>query len=335
MEHKAYLYKNLENGKVRCNLCSHRCEIGVGKIGICRVRKNKDGELYTTVYGETVSAGVDPIEKKPMYHFLPGTGAYSIATAGCNFKCGFCQNWRISQTDGSKIFGTRSMPPREVVKNAISKEARSIAYTYTEPTIFFEYAYNTAKLASKKGIKNIFVTNGFMTKEALDMIAPYLDGANVDLKYFKDSSYRKICNGRLEPVLQSIKYMKELGIWLEVTTLIIPGENGSDEELKNIAEFIAGVDKNIPWHISMFVARYKYKTTPSTPVKTLKKAIRIGKESGLKFIYLGNVGRRTITRCTSCEENLISRTVYNVELNRLTGDGKCPECAQKIPGIWS
>ncbi|MGM0441316.1 MAG: AmmeMemoRadiSam system radical SAM enzyme [Elusimicrobiota bacterium] len=335
MKRKAYLYKKLEESRVKCNLCAHRCVISSGSTGICGVRKNEGGQLYTTVYGESISAGVDPIEKKPLYHVLPGSGAYSIATVGCNFKCGFCQNWRISQTGDTKSYRGRKLMPEKVVENARSAGARSIAYTYTEPTVFFEYAYDTARLASQENLKNIFVTNGFMSKESLDMIQPYLDAANVDLKYFKDSSYRENCKGRLKPVLENIEYMKKLGIWVEVTTLIIPGENDSDRELEDIAGFIAGVDKNIPWHISRFVPQYKYDNVASTPVGILEKAIDIGKDAGLKFIYLGNVGQKTVTRCLECEEKLISRTVYNVGLNRLTGDGKCPDCGQKIPGIWS
>lgn len=235
---EAMLYKKVD-GKVKCSLCAHRCTIAEGKRGVCMVRENRKGKLYSLVYGKAIAAHVDPIEKKPLFHFLPGSLSFSIATIGCNFRCEHCQNWDISQKskNGDEIIGTE-INPEQIVQNALNNNCTSISYTYTEPTIFFEYAYDTGKLADEKGLKNNFVTNGFMTEEAIKKISPYLDAANVDLKSFSDSFYKKICGARLEPVLQSLKNMKKKGIWIEVTTLLIPTLNDSDDELRQIAEFI-------------------------------------------------------------------------------------------------
>jgi pyruvate formate lyase activating enzyme len=291
MDKQAMLYEPLQGNRVHCFLCAHHCRIADGRFGICGVRQNREGVLYSLVYGELISFRSDPIEKKPLWHFLPGTHSYSIATIGCNFKCGFCQNWQISQINkrdgGSLPF--REFTPREVVRRARAEGCASIAYTYTEPTIFFEFAYDTAKIAHKEGLKNVFVTNGFMTAEALDAIEPYLDAANVDLKSFRDEFYRRVCKGRLEPVLEAIAGLKERGIWVEVTTLIVPGKNDSEEELRDIAEFISGVSPEIPWHISRFYPQYEYGDSEATPLETLWKAEAIGREAKLRHIHLGNV----------------------------------------------
>ena len=233
---EAFLYEQKGDQTVRCDLCSHRCSIQPGKRGICNVRKNQNGILRTLVYGEVIAANSDPIEKKPLYHFLPGSRSYSVATPGCNFKCSFCQNWQISQIeDNGVLLGGRPMSPGAIAEDAHASGCSSIAYTYTEPTIFFEYAYDTARCAKELGLANLFVTNGYMTREALDMINPYLDACNVDLKAFTESFYNSFCKARLEPVLDSIRYMKELGLWIEITTLLIPDKNDSDEELDAIA----------------------------------------------------------------------------------------------------
>jgi len=293
---EAMLYEKLEGKLVHCYLCSHNCRIADGKFGFCAVRQNTGGTLNTLVYAEAVAAHVDPIEKKPLLHFLPGTYTYSIAAMGCNFKCGFCQNWEISQLskkDGFAVGANGHSPlhlnPEDVVSEAKKNACKSVSYTYTEPTVFFEYAFDTAKLAKKAGLKNIFVTNGFMAPEAIKIIQPYLDAANIDLKFFKDSSYRQICKGRLEPVLDSIRLMNKLGIWVEITTLVIPGLNDTDAELKDIADFIALVDKDMPWHVSAFHPNYEFSDFAPTPVETLKKAYDIGKAAGLKFVHLGNI----------------------------------------------
>ena len=335
MKYKAMLFKKAENNAAHCLLCSHNCKIVPSQFGICGVRQNTDGDLHTLVYAEAIASHVDPIEKKPLYHFIPGTLSYSIATIGCNFKCDFCQNWQISQNNKKNDpgFPGDHLTPEDIVKNTISAKCKSIAYTYTEPTIFFEYAYDTAKLANKKGIYNVFVTNGFMTKSAIDEISPYLDAANVDLKSFNNNFYKKFCKARLEPVLENIAYMKKKGIWVEVTTLLIPGENDSKEELTQIAEFIAGVSKDIPWHISRFHPQYQMTDTAPTPMEVLKKAYDIGKKAGLQYVYLGNVLEGNDTACPKCGSILIERMLFNVKKIDIKNN-KCIHCRTKISGVW-
>ena len=329
------LYEKLKNKKVRCNLCPHHCVIEEAKRGICGVKENKEGTLYSLVYGRAVASGVDPIEKKPFFHFFPGSYAFSIATVGCNFSCLFCQNADISQFPKEKkeIIG-EFLPPEEIVSYAKRNKCKSISYTYTEPTIFFEYAYETAKIAHQQGIKNNFVTNGFISKEAIKLISPYLDAANVDLKSFGDDFYKKFCGARLQPVLDSLKLMKELGIWVEVTTLIIPTLNDSAEELKSIAEFILGLGQETPWHISRFYPHYKMADLPPTPVETLHKAREIGKKAGLNYVYSGNVpgdeGENTF--CPHCGKKVISRYGFQTLKNYIK-EGKCPYCGTKIAGV--
>lgn len=336
MIREAMLWRLHEEGKVECALCAHRCLIAAAKFGVCGVRENLQDKLVTHVYGEVIAAHIDPIEKKPLYHFLPGTTSFSIATMGCNFRCPFCQNWQISQA-GKKdkgFGGGQALSPEEIVRAAKKGGCRSISYTYTEPTIFFEYAYDTARLAREAGLANVFVTNGYMTAEALRTIQPYLDAANVDLKAFRDETYKKVCGARLEPVLDSIRLMRGLGIWLEVTTLVVPGMNDGDEELAAIARFIASVSPEIPWHISRFHPDYKYTQAPATPVETLRKAAALAKEAGLKFIYIGNVwGESEATFCPQCGKVLIRRSGFSVEENRTRG-GKCPSCGSPVAGVF-
>jgi len=333
---EALLYEKLDNRSVHCFLCAHLCHIADQKFGVCGVRQNINGVLYTHVYGKPISINVDPIEKKPLYHFLPGSFSLSLATIGCNFRCGFCQNWEISQSrtrDGADSQG-KDVPCEEIIKAAIKNKCRSISYTYTEPTIFFEYAFDIAKLAKEKGLYNNFVTNGFMTKECLEMIKPFLDAANVDLKFFKDESYRKVCGGKLEPVLDTIGLMHKLGIWVEVTTLIVPGENDSDEELRGIAEFLVSVDKNIPWHISRFHPDYKFTKYDATPEMTLKKAQDIGCKAGLNYIYAGNVyGWGNDTHCHNCKKLLIRREGFSVLENNIK-QSRCSYCNTVVPGVF-
>ena len=335
---EARLYNKLEGGIAHCYLCAHECRIAKSKFGLCGVRENQGGLLYTHAYGNVVAAHVDPVEKKPLYHFLPGSKSFSVAIAGCNFRCGFCQNWEISQAPvklGESLgLIEDEFTPEALVDEALSNDCASIAYTYTEPTIFFEYAYDSAKLGRERGLRNIFVTNGYMTKACLKEIAPYLDAANVDLKFFKDSSYKKICSASLAPVLDSIKLMVDMGIWVEITTLIIPGINDSDEELSEIAKFILSVGKDLPWHISRFHPDYKFNGYLPTPEETLKKAQAIGEEAGLSFVYAGNVyGFGNDTLCPLCKKRLIRRDVFKVtELN--IQDSKCLYCQSLVPGIF-
>lgn len=329
---EAYLYRKLDEDKCRCDLCNHRCIINSGENGKCIVRENQEGILYSLVYRKLIAENSDPIEKKPLFHFMPGTSSLSIATVGCNFKCFFCQNFEISQMpENTGRTEGRDISPGELVDHAISNGDSSISYTYTEPTIFFEYAYDTAKLASKKGLKNIFVSNGFMSKESIMMIEPYLDAANIDLKSFSDETYKQKIGGRLKPVLNNIILLKELGIWVEVTTLIIPGLNSSESELKQIAEFLAGVDIGIPWHISAYYPQYRSEI-PATGLGHIKKAIEAGKKAGLKYIYGGNIrGNYENTYCPKCKELLIERMGFTISGNNIK-DSSCPGCGEEIEG---
>jgi pyruvate formate lyase activating enzyme len=336
MRKEALFFEKSEDESVSCYLCNHRCKIAEQKFGFCGVRQNLGGVLYTHVYGNLIAVHVDPIEKKPLYHFLPGSVSLSIASIGCNFRCGFCQNWEISQgsvKNSSKV-EKKYFAPQEIIKEALKNRCQSISYTYTEPTIFFEYALDTAKLAKEKGLYNNFVTNGYMTEEAIKMIKPYLDSANVDLKFFKDSSYKKLCAGSLEPVLNSIRLMHELGIWVEVTTLVVPGENDSEEELSSIAKFIASVEKNIPWHVSRFHPDYKFTDHQATPEATLKIAQELGVQAGLNYIYAGNVWDwGNDTHCHNCKKLLIKREGFAV-LEYNIAQGKCSFCKAQIPGLF-
>lgn len=340
---EAMLYEKSENKFVHCYLCSHHCKIAHQKFGFCGVRQNINGILYTHTYGKVIAAHIDPIEKKPLYHFFPGSSAFSIATIGCNFRCGFCQNWEISQSSFREglspkgtvpVFKGEELLPQQIVMQALRNKCISISYTYTEPTIFFEYAFETAKLAREKGLYNSFVTNGYMSKECLETIKPYLDAANVDLKFFKDSSYKKNCGASLGPVLDSIRLMRDLGIWVEITTLVVPGENDSEEELTGIAEFIASVDKNIPWHISRFHPDYNFADRKPTPEVTLRKAEKIGFATGLNFVYAGNVwGWGNDTYCPACKKLLIKREMFSV-LEYNIKESRCIFCDTVISGVF-
>ncbi len=292
MEKECVLYVKEKNKRAICTACEQRCLIPEGKTGICGVRKNINGKLYLMVYGKVAAKHIDPIEKKPLYHFLPGTYSYSIGTVGCNFRCPWCQNYDIAQfmeIYGDKILG-ENITPDEIVKQAIETKCKSISYTYTEPTIFIEYAVDTAKLAKKHGLKKILVTNGYMTKECIDYFFPYIDAMNIDLKSFSDDFYRKYCRASkgLKPVLDTIKNCHKKGIHIEITTLIIPGLSDSLKELEKISKFIASVDKNIPWHITRFFPAYKMPDKEITPLETLKEAEKIGKKY-LKYVHIGNV----------------------------------------------
>lgn len=326
---EAMFYEKLEDNKVRCNLCPHRCVIPEGKKGKCHVRENEDGVLYSSVYGRAVASNVDPVEKKPLFHFYPGSTAYSVATVGCNFHCLHCQNWDLSQAEKG-IVG-RKLPPEEIVDNSINSGCRSIAYTYTEPTIFYEYAYDTAKMAHEKGLKNLFITNGYISEKALRKISPYLDAANIDLKSMSGDFYRKICGAKLQPILDNIKLYHDLGIWVEVTTLIIPGYNDSNDELKKIAEFIKKIDSNIPWHVTGFYPAYKLNDAPPTSIEKLRTAAEIGKKAGLKHVYQGNINQGENTFCPYCGELLIERSNFGTTMNKIKNNS-CTYCGKHIAG---
>jgi pyruvate formate lyase activating enzyme len=333
---EAYLYDKQSGAKVRCFLCSHRCLIADGKRGVCCVRENKEGILYSLVYERLISANVDPIEKKPFFHFLPGSKAFSVAAPGCNFRCLHCQNHEISQLPRDKeiIIGEK-VSAEEIVSLALKHNCASISYTYTEPTIFFEYAYDTATIARTQGLKNNFVTNGYMTAEALDMIAPYLNGANVDLKSFSEGFYKKVCGAKLKPVLESITKMHALGIWVEVTTLIIPTLNDAEGELREVARFLLSVSPAIPWHVSAFYPTYRMMDKPRTSPEIIRRAREIGLEEGLRYVYIGNIpgAEGENTSCYHCQKVLIKRHGYQIAENSIT-EGKCPHCGTPIEGVW-
>ncbi len=334
MAQEAKLYDKLSDNRVRCNLCAHRCVIAPGKKGVCQVRENRGGTLYTLVYGQTIAQHVDPVEKKPLFHFYPGSTAFSVATPGCNFRCRWCQNSEISQMPRERhlVMGEKASPA-QIVAAAREAGCCSIAYTYTEPTIFFEYAYDTARLAHEAGLANIYVTNGYMTEEMLQTFHPYLDAANVDLKAFRDETYRKYVGARLQPVLDAMQVMKRLGIWLEVTTLVLPGINDDPAELREAARFVAqNLGVETPWHISRFFPSYRMLDVPPTPVATLQQAREIGLEEGLRYIYIGNVRGEENTTCHKCGQLLVARSGFRVTRN-VVRDGRCPECGAPVAGV--
>ena len=338
---EASLYVKLDDARVKCHLCAQRCTIPEGRRGVCQVRENREGTLYSLVYGQAVSQAVDPIEKKPLFHFYPGSRAFSIATVGCNFRCTFCQNADISQMvrDHDHILG-RYAAPKSVVRAARDHNCQSIAYTYTEPTVFFEYTYDIGCLAHEQGLKNVYVTNGYMTEEMLEEVTspqepPLIDAANVDLKAFRDAFYREQCGASLQPVLDSLIMMKQRRLWLEVTTLVIPGLNDSDDELRDIASFIAAeLGTDTPWHVSRFHPTYKLTDRPSTPVRTVHRAREIGLEEGLAYVYEGNIpgSEGEHTRCPACGELVIQRFGFRVTDNQASG-GVCAHCGGEIAGV--
>lgn len=334
---RAILWEPEETKKVRCFLCNWRCEIADGKLGRCHVRKNRGGVLYSLNYDKLCAANPDPIEKKPLFHFQPGSRSFSIATPGCNFQCVFCQNWQISQMPYTQndLEGSEYSPER-IVEAAIQSGCKSIAYTYTEPTIFMELCFETAQLARQNGLSNVFVSNGYMTTEAIDFASPWLDGINIDLKAFSEIYYRDLCKAKLKPVLETISYIaKKTDIWMEITTLVVSGKNDSDGELRSIAEFIAKeASVDVPWHISRFYPQYKLTDTKQTDEKRLEQAYDIGKEAGLRYVYMGNLpgARAESTYCYSCGALLIERTGYQIQQN-LIDDAHCPECGAEIAGF--
>lgn len=337
MLYEARFYEKREEQKVQCHLCAHECKIDPGKRGICHVRENRDGTLYSLVYGRVIAENIDPIEKKPLFHFLPGSRSYSIATIGCNFMCMHCQNYDISQyprRHEGRIIG-ESRTPQQIVDQALATRSASISYTYTEPTIFMEFAQDVGRLAKEKGLRNVFVSNGFMTEQSAKALAEFVDADNVDLKSFRDDFYRKICKARLQPVLDTIERLKKLGVWVEVTTLVIPGLNDSEEELTQIAHFVKDLGVDIPWHVSAFYPTYQMLDRPRTPAATLLKARDLGLKAGLRYVYTGNIPGQggEGTSCYQCGELLIDRVGYTIR-GFILQDGKCPKCQAEIDGVW-
>jgi pyruvate formate lyase activating enzyme len=334
--HEAKFWEKAGEGRVRCGLCRFSCLIPPGRRGRCGVRENRDGALYTLVYGKVIAEHVDPIEKKPLFHFHPGSRSYSIATVGCNFRCLHCQNADISQWPHERagIPGS-DLSPQEVVDGAGRSDCLSIAYTYTEPTIYFEYAYDTAVLAHQTGLKNVFVTNGYTTPAALEAIAQYLDAANVDLKAFTERFYHQVTGATLAGVLDCLRDYRRLGIWLEVTTLVIPGWNDDADELRRLAGFIASeLGRDVPWHVSAFHPTYRMLDRPPTPAATLQRAAAIGREAGLRHVYVGNlpVEGGEDTRCPHCGETVIRRQGFRL-LTMEVRQGCCRACGGTIAGV--
>ena len=359
--HEARYYEPLPDGKVLCTLCPHDCRIPEGARGACGVRYHHHGHLYTLVYDKVVAREVNPIEKKPLYHFYPGSYAYSISTVGCNLRCSFCQNWTISQWPKNhlpkrlkvedykaeapelicpqlfeleEIVAGEPITPRMIVDTAKATGCISVSYTFTEPTIFYELAYDTAVIAREDGLMNNFVSNGFISEAPLRELATALDAANIDLKFFREESYRRISRARMQPILDAIQLYHELGVWLEITTLIIPGLNDSVKELKQIARFIYDIDPAIPWHVTAFYPAYKMIERPPTSMETLRSARHIGLETGLRYVYEGNIpgegGENTY--CYHCGNLLIDRYGFFVRENRIR-DNCCPDCGFIIDGM--
>ena len=335
--HPAILWEPLSGGKVRCDLCAHRCEIASGQLGICHVRRNVGGELFSRVYGMSTGLAVDPVEKKPLFHFHPGAGSLSLATVGCNFGCQHCQNCTISHWPRGRAADEpvpgRRMAPELVVDAALAQGCEVIAYTYTEPTVYLEWALDCARLAARQGLKNIFVTNGYMTAEAVKLVAPYLHGANVDLKGLDDDMLRREVKAESGPVLRTIRDLHQRGIWVEVTTLVIPGSNDDDAQLSGIARFLAELDRDIPWHVSRFHPTYQRTDRLATPEQTLHRAAALGAEAGLRYVYCGNVwgDQGESTRCPSCGATAIQRRGFSLQGIAMT-DGACDTCGLQFPG---
>ncbi len=331
----ALLFDRLEDNKVRCRLCRHRCLIKDGRTGLCHVRKNIDGDLESLVYRKIITENVDPIEKKPLFHVFPGSLSYSVATVGCNFKCTFCQNADISQmpADAGQIMG-RDRTPEQIVAAARQTGCQTIACTYTEPTIYFETALEIARAAATQGIKTVFVSNGYMSDEALDMIHPDLAAANVDLKSFRDSFYKQQCGARLEGVLASLRKLKEQQVWLEVTTLIIPSLNDDEAELEEMVDFLLELGPETPWHISRFFPRYHRTDLPPTSAEFLQRIRKMGLDKGLRYVYTGNIHGEEDgdTFCHHCGRRLIRRRGYFVSQNVITDD-QCPDCQTPVAGL--
>lgn len=332
---EALYYKPLDKHKVQCVLCPRQCVIMEDKRGNCGVRENQDGKLYSLVYGKAVSAHIDPIEKKPLFHLLPGSASYSIGTVGCNLHCKQCQNYSISQARPEDFPGL-DLPPQQIVDGAIRENCSSIAYTYTEPTIFYEYVLDTAKLAQKKGIKNVIVSNGFINETPLKELCHYINGANIDLKCFNDKFYREISVGAwLSPVLNTLKILKERKVWTEITNLIIPTINDDLSDIEKMCLWIQdNLGNDVPLHFTAFYPTYKLTNLPPTSSEILVKARDIAKKIGLNYVYIGNVyvegGENTV--CPKCEEVVIERVGFSVASNKLK-NGKC-SCGEKIPGVW-
>ena len=334
-DHPALLASQLEDGKVRCELCAHRCLIRPGQRGICRVRENRGGELFSLIYGRLIASHVDPIEKKPFYHFLPGSLSFSIASPGCNFRCQWCQNADISQISSTnEPDRPHFVPPENVLDGAISSGCQSISYTYTEPSLSVEYNLEVSRLARESGLKNVYVTNGYMTPEMLELTIPMLDAANVDIKAFDEEVHRHYTGAHLQPVLDSCVALLKAGVWLEVTTLLVPGVNDDEVQVRGIAEFIATkLSPDVPWHVSRYFPQPQFRQIPATPPERIFHAMDVGRKAGLRYVYGGNLMSSTDTDCPNCGERVVRRMGYSDSIVGLKKDA-CPKCGFRIAGVW-
>jgi pyruvate formate lyase activating enzyme len=329
-------FTSLGGGDIQCDLCPKRCRVSKGKRGACRVRENRDGKYYSLVYGNPCAVHLDPIEKKPFFHVLPSTTSFSLATVGCNFQCKFCQNWEISQASPEDVY-SYDVPPEIIVKNAKEVGAHSVAYTYVEPTIFYEYMVDICQLVKKAGLLNVCHSNGFINPEPLKNLCKVMDAANIDLKGFTESFYSDVCNGELAPVLETLKTLKKEKVHLEITNLVIPTQNDDLSKLKEMCLWIkTELGADTPVHFSRFYPLYKLRSLPPTPVSTLEKARNTALSSGLEYVYIGNIPGHEAehTFCPQCKKLLIQRIGYMVGENHLKG-GKCQYCGKPIPGIWT
>ncbi len=332
---EAMFCEKIENNRVHCNLCAQSCKIAQGKRGFCGVRENREGDLYTLIYGTVSSEAIDPIEKKPLYHFYPGSYVYSVGSIGCNFRCKHCQNWSISQASLEDAY-TMDIMPEELIERALLSRSKSIAWTYNEPTIWHEYTSECAKLAKAAGLGTIYVTNGYITSEALRHIAPYLDAANIDIKAFSEKFYHDVASAKLAPVLEATALAKQLGIHVEITTLIIPEANDSLDELRQLSRWVyENLGPETPLHFTRFHPQYQMQNLYPTPVKTMQEACKIATEEGLKYVYMGNVpgSDRNNTFCPICGNLLISRGFFDIEKYNITPEKTCPKCGEHIPII--
>jgi pyruvate formate lyase activating enzyme len=333
--HEAMFYEQYAEGIVLCKLCPHSCKLQNGQIGICRTRTSDGTKLYTLAYGNPVALHLDPMEKKPLYHFYPGSAILSLGTAGCNFRCLNCQNYSISQVSPKDI-SSLSYTPEAIVETALELGSKFIAYTYTEPTVFYEFMFDTAKLAQKKGIKNVMITNGYIQPEPLDLLLTVMDAFNIDLKAFNKQTHRKLTGGELEPVLSSLKQVHKSGRWLEITNLMVTGYTDKLDEFTQMVDWLLENDfASVPLHISRFFPAYKLANSTPTDVHIIEQARQIAIEKGIKFVYTGNIptdpGQNTY--CPTCQTLLIERQYYNTQVKHLVG-GKCEKCGTEIPGVW-
>jgi pyruvate formate lyase activating enzyme len=333
--HEAAFYSSDSEGRVWCRLCPRKCVIGEGRRGACGVRENRGGRLFSLVYGKPCSVGVEPIEKAPLYHFMPGHKRFVIATAGCNLRCKHCQNWSISQAVFERV-RSYDLPPGEVVDEAVRNGAKSICFTFTEPVIFYEYMFDVAKAARARGLKTSMITSGYINAEPMRKLLGALDAVKVDLKAFTEEFYERQCSGELKPVLDTLELVRREGRWLEIVNLVIPGQNDDPRDIRRMCRWIRKtLGPGVPVHFTRFFPAYKLSDVPPTPVETLERAYRIAKEEGLDFVYVGNVPghEESNTLCPKCGRPLIVRMGYQIVSNSLKS-GKCPGCGAKIPGNW-